>query len=403
VNHRPHLRARLTREGWYYLAVLMFIVSGAALTHVNLLVVLGGLMLAPLLINWRLALANVRGVQVRRRPLRPMPAGQSFFVEFEITNPRRWLAAWLLAVEDRWAFDDVSSISKTPRTLVSWLARWLQWQLGPPTETMVTALAMQIPPGETARVNYELVIRRRGLYVSRALRWRSAFPLGLVEALAITRQETSLLALPRIGRLSGEWTHLIEGALAGDGERSLKQRANEGDYFAVRPWQSGDSTRWMHWRTTARAGRPMVRQFEREASPTIALVLDPYLPDEPSSGDRARCEAAISFVATALMDLAQRDVGQLAVLVANQDQPLWIGSRSPLFLEQVMLELAQVSGHSSDHRQQAHDKLAAELPVAACVLVVSSRPRNETSALATGNITAIHVGSHEFSALYSIE
>jgi uncharacterized protein (DUF58 family) len=380
----------------------MFIVSGAALTHVNLLVVLGGLMLAPLLINWRLALANVRGVQVRRRPLRPMPAGQPFYVEFEITNPRRWLAAWLIAIEDRWFFDDASTNEKQPRTLVGWLTRWLHWQLGPPAETIVTALAMQVLPGETARVSYELVIPRRGRYVSREQRWRSAFPLGLVEASASTRCETSLLSLPRIGRLSGEWTHLIEGALAENGEHSLKQRANEGDYFAVRPWQAGDSTRWMHWRTTARAGRPMVRQFEREASPTIVLVLDPYLPEEPGSGDRARCEAAISFVATALVDLAQRDVGRLAVLVANFDHPLWIGSRSTLFVEQVMLELAQISGDSSDHRERIQIKLAAELP-AACLLMVSSRPPEALAESSTASAHSIHVASPEFGSLYSIE
>jgi uncharacterized protein (DUF58 family) len=147
----------------------------------------------------------------------------------------------------------------------------------------------------------------------------------------------------------------------------------------------------------------MVRQFEREASPTFALVLDPYLPEGASSGERARCEAAISFVATALADLAQRDVAQLAVLVASGDHPLWIGARAPLFVEQVMKQLAELRGTPEDALAAAKSKLAEELPSAACVLVVSSRPALDGPANSGENDHTIQVGSQEFAALYALE
>ena len=54
-------RAWLSREGWYYLGVLAFIVGGAVLKNVNLLVVLAGMMIAPLLINWRMVMESLRG------------------------------------------------------------------------------------------------------------------------------------------------------------------------------------------------------------------------------------------------------------------------------------------------------------------------------------------------------
>ena len=50
-------RAWLSREGWYYSAVLAFILAGAVLKSVNLLVILAGMMIAPLIINWRLVMA----------------------------------------------------------------------------------------------------------------------------------------------------------------------------------------------------------------------------------------------------------------------------------------------------------------------------------------------------------
>lgn len=396
---RNRLRARLTREGWYYLAVLAFIVGGAALCHVNLLVVLGGMMLAPLLINWRFALAGLQGVAIRRLPLRNVPAGEPLVAEFEITNHRRWFAAWMLTVEDRW-----ERRGALPRGswITSYHFAWRDLLLSPfatPAEVRATAILPCVPPGETARLDYELIFSRRGAYFTPQLRLRTCFPLGLVEAVATFSQEGEVLVLPRIGRLSAEWTHRIAVALAGDGEKQLRSRASDGEFFAVRPWQSGDSTRWMHWRTTARAGRPMVRQFERESTPVIALVLDPFLPENPTAGERARCEAAISFVATALADLARRDVSRLAVLVASAEQPCWIGTRSPVFLEEVLTQLAAIPTVTADHRAGVSGKLDQELPGATCILVVSSRPGSD----AAEDLHTISVASPEFAALYAIE
>jgi uncharacterized protein (DUF58 family) len=400
MSSNYYLRARLTREGWYYLAVLSFIVGGAALCHVNLLVVLGGMMLAPLLINWRLSLAGLRGVTIRRLPLRNVPAGQLMVAEFEITNHRRWFAAWMLVVEDRWrrVADDAPPAAGSGRLAIG---RWLHDWLFLAGVTKGTVFIPCVAPGETARVHYEFLFPRRGRYAVAGYRLRSCFPLGLVEAVATIRQKAELLVLPRIGRLSGEWTQRIAAVMAGEGEKELRRRASDGEFFAVRPWQSGDSTRWMHWRTTARTGRPMVRQFERESSPTVALVLDPYLPANTTACVRARYEAAISFVATALADLARRDVARVAVLVASAEHPCWIGSRSPVFLEEVLAKLAVVGSDEADHRAGVNEILAQELAGAACVLVVSSRPGSDADS--PDDQHTISVASPEFATLYSLE
>src|SRR6478672_1007687 len=94
-------RAWLTREGWYYLAVLAFIMGGAVLRSVNLLVVLAGMMIAPLLFNWRLVMASLMGLVIRRKLPAQIVAGEALTVEIEIENPRRWMSSWLMVVEDR--------------------------------------------------------------------------------------------------------------------------------------------------------------------------------------------------------------------------------------------------------------------------------------------------------------
>src|SRR3954471_19577796 len=93
-------RAWLTREGWYYLAVLIFIIGGAVLKSVNLLVILAGTMIAPLLFNWRLAMASLTGLVVQRRLPTPTLAGDPLTVEIHVENGRWWMSSWLLRVED---------------------------------------------------------------------------------------------------------------------------------------------------------------------------------------------------------------------------------------------------------------------------------------------------------------
>src|SRR5205809_4797121 len=93
-------RAWLTREGWYYLAVLTFIIGGAVLRSVNLLVILAGTMIAPLLFNWRLAMASLTGLVVHRRLPTQILAGDRLTVEIHIQNTRWWMSTWLLRVED---------------------------------------------------------------------------------------------------------------------------------------------------------------------------------------------------------------------------------------------------------------------------------------------------------------
>src|SRR5262245_38430435 len=93
-------RAWLTREGWYFLAVLAFIIGGAVLRSVNLLVILAGTMIAPLLFNWRLVMASLTGLIVCRQQLPQILAGETLTVQIDVENTRRWMSSWLVTLED---------------------------------------------------------------------------------------------------------------------------------------------------------------------------------------------------------------------------------------------------------------------------------------------------------------
>ncbi len=61
---------------------------------------------------------------------------------------------------------------------------------------------------------------------------------------------------------------------AQDMVRSIKQKGEGTEFDSLRDYVIGDDVRLMHWTTTARKGKPMVRQNRIERSQTIFLVLD---------------------------------------------------------------------------------------------------------------------------------
>lgn len=403
-------RAWLTREGWYYLAVVAFGVGGAVLRSINLLVVLAGLLVAPLILNWRLVLASLLGLRVERRLPLEAVAGQPVTVELRVENSRGWLSSWLLVLEDRIervgqegapagalaavAFPGVAPAGQTVagwssllgqaarqvRRALTMAARGLGRLAAPGAEDglHVRTLIRHVPAQGAASAVYRVWLPRRGRYRCGPLRVSTSFPLGLVRGQMVLPQSDDLLILPRMGRMQAGWTQLIVAEPAGQQWRKPQRGISDGDYYGLRPWQSGDALRWIHWRTTAKLARPMVRQYERRANTEAVLLLDPFLPPQPALEDQARLELAISLVATALADLAARGQARLCLVVAGAPPQVWRAAGSPLGCHELLAQLATLAGGDMP-LSPALDLAAEALPPRGRLLIVSPRSATHPS------------------------
>ena len=121
---------------------------------------------------------------------------------------------------------------------------------------------------------YALTAVPRGRYAvtSAALVVEDPFGLERVE-LPLGRQE-ALVVYPRLVELERLFSEI--GAQARDGRRLLLQRPSGYDLHSVREYIEGDSLRKVHWRTTARRGRLMVKELEDSPRDDLAVVLDAW-------------------------------------------------------------------------------------------------------------------------------
>lgn len=403
-------RAWLTHEGWYYLAVLAFIIGGAVLRSVNLLVILAGTMIAPLLFNWRLVMASLMGLVVRRKLPEQILAGQPLTVEITVENARWWMSSWLLRVEDR--VERLESKikrpqSRGPRRLTSSLSpRLLRHTASSRAETLIP----HVPALAQATSAYRITLHRRGRYRFGPLRVSTRFPLGLVRGQMTLPERDEVIVSPRLGRLLAPWSSLLEAEQVGDQRRHPQRGISEGDYYGLRPWQSGDSLRWIHWRTTAKLARPIVRQYERRSSRDVALVLDSWVPTRPTEREEGLVELAISLAASAIDDIARRSHSRLTVAIAGEDQ-CYSGPASNLFCDELLARLAELDPVNDSALGKLLGQALETAPRGARLVVISSRAANDPS-LAGGEaelpiepdeLTWIDVSSDELPSLFVLE
>ena len=201
------VRFRLTREGWHFLFVLLFIFVGAVIREINLLILLAGAMIGLLNLQWRFNTRTLQGLKVQRRiPLRTM-VGVPTDVSIEVTNPRRWLGSWLVLAEDQ-----LQKVQPNVKRL---------------TEKGV-ALIDDVPPQRSTSARYELRFLERGRYRVGSTTISTRFPIGLGRGWRVIDNSVDLMVHPQLGKLLPACRSLLQAERVAvarryfdDGEQSM--------------------------------------------------------------------------------------------------------------------------------------------------------------------------------------
>ena len=185
---------------------------------------------------------------------------------------------------------------------------------------------------------------RRGHFRIEPLQIQTGDPFGFFEASASVGQGVTVVVYPRIEAIP-MWR--IPAASI-EGSHSAPERTLQTTPLAttVRPWAPGDSMNRIHWKSTARQGEILVKEFELETTADAWIILDLQRSIQTGRGDESTVEAGIR-VAAAIADKAiseKRSVGltvnahRLALVPADR------GARQHL---KIMQLLAAVDGDGS--------------------------------------------------------
>jgi uncharacterized protein (DUF58 family) len=230
-----------------------------------------------------------------------------------------------------------------------------------------------VPAGQLRKGAYRGRLTERGRHQFGPVRLSTQFPFGLFSRTITIGQSETLVVFPRLGQLTEGWAARRLEALAG-ADRRRQRSGNEGDFYGVREWRSGDGRRLVHWRTSARLGKLVVRQFERPRSRDLAVVLDLWQPERPSTDHLENVELAVSFAATVLSDTCRQGGSSVFLAPGEAGQPCWGGPASPALLQGLMERLATVEARSDDPLPAVLADTLLRTAAGAEIVVASTRP-----------------------------
>jgi len=347
----------ICREGWYYLAIIAVVFGGAMLKEVNLLLVLAGMLLGSFLLNWQAVRANLRGLKIDRNlPLR-ICAGDLLSVDLSLTNTRRRLGCWAVVVEEQIQRETTVGRNNHRR----------------PAPLYPNVLFPYTHADQSRKGVYRGRLVERGRYRFGPLRVSTRFPFGLFSRTITLGKPETLIVLPRLGRLTSAWATRRQEAFAGI-DRRRRQPGAEGDFYGVREWRSGDGQRLVHWRSSARLGRLVVRQFERPRSRDVAIVLDLWQPEPHSPEHAESVDLAVSFAATALADLCRKGGSNIYLGIRNSGLECIGGPASPATQQRLMEQLALAEAQTADALPALLGKVLRQVAAGTEIILVTTRP-----------------------------
>ncbi len=204
---------------------------------------------------------------------------------------------------------------------------------------LVTLKEAEVPPllpGGEAEVRVEILPLRRGVLRFTGVTLARADPLGLFRALVKTPSAQMVLILPK---------RYLLPPIALPGTMKYQQggvalAANVGiseEFVALREYRRGDPLRHIHWRSWAKAGKPIVKEFEDEFFVRHALVLDTFTGEPHGEILEEAVSVAASFACTVLTQESLLDL-----LFVGADSYCFTAGRGLAHADQMLEILASV-------------------------------------------------------------
>jgi uncharacterized protein (DUF58 family) len=371
------------------------------------------MLIAPLIFNWRVCVSNLRSLSAKRVVPEFVHALTPVNITWTCSNFGGRLTARNLILHDRLSATVARGETESQKksSFLLRLARRIDRSLRSKIldSNFAHVCFQKVTKYDPAIASYRCLFPGRGKYELGPAELKSSFPFGLVSCSVAFDEKEEIYVAPLLGVLHPTWERRINSMETGN-QSMMRRRGQEKDeFYAIRKWRSGDNLKDIHWRSTARQGFPMIKQFDQQNDRDFAMLLDLHSEDDRT---RLQCETILSFAATALSQVAADVHGQVAVAICGEEENLIAGGQNQKTRRNVMRRLAVAKPGHEPEFEDSLSGIAGEISEGTPLYCFSTREKPSwLSSQATLSpalsavfhlIRWIHVESAEFKELFSI-
>lgn len=322
---------RITSEGLQFLFFTLAVGIAAINTGNNLFYLLLAMMLSIILMSGIVAEFCVRRLEFNRHLPELLFANETALASLLITNRKTRIPSFSLRLFDVCRGHDLDR-----------------------------GLALrQLPPGSSQLLSYPVIAKRRGLMELDGIYVVTTFPFGLFAKKAYYPARATAVVCPEIKPIPD---HIFESLRATGRDFSVHRRGYGNDLYNLRLYQPGDDSRNIHWTTTAKTSKLIVRETEAEDQHRATIQLSLLAPDSHD----AMFEDALAFTASLLCHLARG--GYAVRLIAGASSSPFGQSESHLI--DLLRELALCERRQPDAPVEHREDLSTEQVAEHGVLIV---------------------------------
>lgn len=310
---------RFTPEGKKFIFIAIAIGFAAVNTGNNLLYLVLAMLLSLIIASGFLSEWGIKGIEVKRHFPPYIFAHAPCGILLKVTNTKKYLPSFSLELEEQVDGENKGGL----------------------------AYLFRVDPHKTQSQVYRLSFPRRGLHRLHEPHLLTRFPFGLFIKGVRIKENREIVVYPQLV----SWEEFFpEISDRGEISRSRPHKGRGEDIFAVREYLPGDTSRDIHWPSTAKRSQPMVKEYESGRKKKLHIVVDTSVPKEAAPEDLNRFEENISKAASLAYHLLQKPDFLVGLSLGDE---VFLPQQGNSHLHRMLRALALVQPHRGKRRQAA--------------------------------------------------
>lgn len=258
---KPPRSLSVTREGKWYIGILILIGIAAINTGNNLLYLVVAMLLSLIVISGIISEHTLRKLAFTRLWPSRIFKGEPVIARLSITSRKRRFSTFSIFFKE------------------------IQTDGCDTADTFI----LKLSPGQTTTRSVTYTFRRRGLYKLKGVKVSTRFPFGLFLKGKEERVPDEVLVYPEINpemRLRVEETGAAQDGMRPSG------KGDGAELYGLRDYTLDDSARFIYWKGMAKGSKLLVKEFEQESEKRITIVFDNYKTAQDADFERLVDETA---------------------------------------------------------------------------------------------------------------
>ncbi len=185
--------------------------------------------------------------------------------------------------------------------------------------------------------SYRIRPTRRGIYELGPSMVKVSDIFGFLEMVHQLGETDIITVYPRYEATNLPGLDTSTGAI---GTTTAESKGTSPDFLRIREYQPGDEVKVIHWKSSAKRGKLMVRELEREEARSANIVMDCRQRSYPA-GDEA-FETAVRIAASLAVSILNEDI-EVGLILNDSRRQFVFKDRGPVQYHRILSSLASVS------------------------------------------------------------